>query len=350
MWHHNPAAAAQRSRPRSRRPPAAAGGRRVVDDAGRAGGRGAGHLRRLGGRRPRGPGRRTARRGQLEHRPALRHAGLPRLEPGATGADTAATEPAHIQPQTHRQARPARPGSVEHEAAPGPATVVRARELARHRRPPGRRDGAAAHHRLDRAGVLRMAGLEGADAEGIPWVNRLVDARAPSRSASSTGWPCRCGTRWRAARAGSATTAADPRPAGGRRLGRLPRSRGPGGRPRRDGAPCGRARGRRAGSTGSAPRASGCSPATRCDHKPVDLPDRGHRGHPRGRPAGPGRRPRGRRRHRRHPLHRAVAAGLRARGGDPRGVRRHLRDAGELPDHARRRSTTCPRSSAATSG
>ncbi len=43
----------------------------------------------------------------------------------------------------------------------------------------------------------------------------------------------------------------------------------------------------------------------------------------------------GRRHHRRHPLHRAVAAGLRAAGRHHRGLRRHLRHAGELPRHAR---------------
>ena len=66
----------------------------------------------------------------------------------------------------------------------------------------------------------------------------------------------------------------------------------------------------------------------------VDLPDRRHRRHPRGHPAGPGRRPRGRRRDRGDPQHRPVAARLRARGRDPRGLRRHLRDAGELPADA----------------
>ena len=96
---------------------------------------------------------------------------------------------------------------------------------------------------------------------------------------------------------------------------------------------------------------------------PVDLPHRRHRRHLRGHPAGPGRRPRGRRRHRRHPLHRAVAARLRARGRHPRGVCRHLRHPGELPpdaggprrdlqgarplhpaDQLRARACACPRS------
>ena len=68
----------------------------------------------------------------------------------------------------------------------------------------------------------------------------------------------------------------------------------------------------------------------------LDLPDRRHRRHPRGHPAGPGRRPGRRRRHRRHPLHRAVAARLRARGRHPHRLRRHLRHPGELPAHAGR--------------
>ena len=64
----------------------------------------------------------------------------------------------------------------------------------------------------------------------------------------------------------------------------------------------------------------------------------------------PGRRPRGRRHHRRHPGHRAVPARLRPRGRHHRGLRRHLRHPGELPAHARRagrdageRAGTCAR-------
>ena len=68
----------------------------------------------------------------------------------------------------------------------------------------------------------------------------------------------------------------------------------------------------------------------------VDLPDRGHRRHLRGHPAGPGGRPRGRRRDRGDPLDRPVAARLRARGRHPRGLRRHLRHPGELPADAGR--------------
>ena len=66
----------------------------------------------------------------------------------------------------------------------------------------------------------------------------------------------------------------------------------------------------------------------------VDLPDRRDRRHLRGHPAGPAGRPRGSRRDRRDPVHRPVAARLRARGRHPGGVRRHLRDPGELPADA----------------
>jgi beta-lysine 5,6-aminomutase alpha subunit len=56
-----------------------------------------------------------------------------------------------------------------------PAKVIRARELAAIAGQPVV-EMAAAHTTvsIERA-VLRMAGLEGADAEGIPWVNRLAD-------------------------------------------------------------------------------------------------------------------------------------------------------------------------------
>ena len=57
-----------------------------------------------------------------------------------------------------------------------PATVRRARALARRA---GRPIVALAHAHttvsVERA-VLRMAGVSGADPDGIPWVNRLVDA------------------------------------------------------------------------------------------------------------------------------------------------------------------------------
>ena len=75
----------------------------------------------------------------------------------------------------------------------------------------------------------------------------------------------------------------------------------------------------------------------------VDLPDRRHRRHLRGHPAGAGRRPGGRRRHRGDPVHRPVAARLRAGGRDPGGLRRHLRHPGELPADAGRARRRVPR-------
>ena len=56
-----------------------------------------------------------------------------------------------------------------------PATIRRARSLARKAGAPV--VSIAKRHTtvsVERA-VLRLAGLEGADVEGIPWVNRLVD-------------------------------------------------------------------------------------------------------------------------------------------------------------------------------
>ena len=41
--------------------------------------------------------------------------------------------------------------------------------------------------------MLRLAGLDGADAEGMPWVNRLADAVRES-AGSSTGSRCPPGT------------------------------------------------------------------------------------------------------------------------------------------------------------
>ena len=43
--------------------------------------------------------------------------------------------------------------------------------------------------------VLRLAGLDGADDDGMPWVNQLVDARAGRAAGCSTAWPSRSGTR-----------------------------------------------------------------------------------------------------------------------------------------------------------
>jgi hypothetical protein len=70
----------------------------------------------------------------------------------------------------------------------------------------------------------------------------------------------------------------------------------------------------------------------------VDLPDRGHREHPRGHPAGPGRGAR----HREGTPTSSPSSGrpgsrcstTSPARGRPGGVRRHLRHAGELPAHA----------------
>ena len=90
--------------------------------------------------------------------------------------------------------------------------------------------------------------------------------------------------------------------------------------------------------------------ARRPEAAAVDLPDRGDRRHLRGHPAGAGGRPGRRRRDRGDPLDRTVAAGLRARGRDPGGLRRHVRHAGELPADAGRAGRVVAASSAATSG
>ena len=80
-----------------------------------------------------------------------------------------------------------------------PATVRKARTLARRVGKPIV-DLARQHTTVsvERA-TLRLAGLSGADAEGTPWVNRLLDATAAT-SASSTASRCRSGTRCSAAR------------------------------------------------------------------------------------------------------------------------------------------------------
>jgi MFS family permease len=111
---------------------------------------------------------------------------------------------------------------------------------------------------------------------------------------------------------------------GGRRRGPGPRRGDPGGprRHRRHRRPPGRAGRDDRRHLGSA--------------EAVDLPDRGDRRHLRGHPAGPGGGQGGRRHHRGDPVHRPVPARLRARRGDQGGLRRHLRDQGELPADAGR--------------
>ncbi len=88
-----------------------------------------------------------------------------------------------------------------------PATVARARALAREAGRPIV-DLATRHTTVsvERA-TLRLAGLAGADPEGTPWVNRLADVvradlagATASRTASSTASRCPSGTRCCAAR------------------------------------------------------------------------------------------------------------------------------------------------------
>ena len=81
-----------------------------------------------------------------------------------------------------------------------PGTVREARSLARKAGRPivtmAKRHTTVA---VERA-TLRLAGLQGADAEGTP-VGQPADGRRPRRRrASSTAWRCRSGTRWSAAR------------------------------------------------------------------------------------------------------------------------------------------------------
>ena len=183
--------------------------------------------------------------------------------------------------------------------------------------------------------TLRLAGLAGADPDGIPWVNRLVDAVRDRGRPRARRPHARSGTPCAAARPTTCSTLAQ-KAASGSVTFRLPEGRDadPRARRRRDG------RWRR-GIRDDRPRSAPTRERLVKRHgdpkqQPVDLPHRRHRRHLRGHPAGPGGRPRGRRRHRGHPLHRAVAARLRARGRHPRGLRRHLRHPGELPADAGR--------------
>ena len=211
-----------------------------------------------------------------------------------------------------------------------PATVRRARTLARTAgRPIVRLARTHSTVSVERA-VLRLAGVAGADPDGIPWVNRLVDeVREQAGLEHGVALPV-----WDALRRSGEsdlTRLAQRASSGGLDL-RVPEGRDAE-RARRASTTAVRRgitaidrrraeRERMVAKIGDAPQAA------------VDLPDRRHRRHPRGHPAGAGRGPRGRRRDRRHPLHRAVPAGLRAGGRHPRGVRRHLRHPGELPPDA----------------
>ena len=290
-------------------------------------------------------------------RPAARHGGAgttrrPRRRYGTMAQDLRPARrwtgdpPSDSAPerQNVRERRCVRQRKLDLDPAdrpPGP-------DAGAHRRAADRPAGPHPHDRLGRARRAAPGRRRGADPDGIPWVNRLVDA---VRDAGRARARRRAAGLGRAApRRGRPTCRAGPE--GG--LGRADRSGSPraatpsGRRTRRDDRRS--ARGIRTIDR----RRARARAAGRADRRPaaaaVDLPHRRHRRHLRGHPAGAGRRPRGRRRHRGHPLDRAVAARLRARGRDPRGVRRHVRHPGELPADAGRPRRRLARSSAATSG
>ena len=213
-----------------------------------------------------------------------------------------------------------------------PTAVRRARELAARVGQPIV-DLARAHTTVsvERA-TLRLGGITGADPDGTPWANRLLDVvRADVGLEHGVTLPV-----WDALVRGEAadlTSLAQKAAAGSVRF-RLPegddRARALAAGRAQIGAGLGRVDDRRREREQLVTRVGRPAPQA------LDLPHRGHRRHLRGHPAGPGRRPGGRRRHRGHPLDRPVAAGLRARGTDPGGVRRHLRHPGELPADAGR--------------
>ncbi len=185
--------------------------------------------------------------------------------------------------------------------------------------------------------VARAYGVVGADAEGTPLVNALVDrihrARAKRAAASPTTWagrsaraPARCRRPrrcWRSAR--RPTSARALRGRGARRA----RGRDAGGdRPDRQGPR--RARGQQGGA-----------PDRR---RAAQVRHRRHGQHLRRRRAGQGRR---------RFAGADIVAVIRAtaqslldyvpEGADHRGLRRHVRDAGELQDHPPRRRRGNPR-------
>ncbi len=211
-----------------------------------------------------------------------------------------------------------------------PVTVRKARTLARQAGRPIV-DLAKKHTTVsvERA-TLRLAGLQGADADGIPWVNRLLDAvRGDVGIEHGVALPV-----WDALVRGEAddlAMLAQKASAGSVRF-RLPEGRD---LTRAQSAARRQVGRRHTPDRRPAPRAGPAGQAVgRPRPQAVDLPDRRDRRHLRGHAAGAAGGPRGRRRHRGDPLDRAVAARLRARGADPRGLRRHVRHAGELPADA----------------
>ena len=226
-----------------------------------------------------------------------------------------------------------------------PAVVRRARSLARKAAAPVVKI-ARSHTTVsvERA-TLRLAGLAGADHERVPWVNHLVTAvRDEVGLEHGVTTPV-----YDALLRGEAPDLDDARPEGRERQRLLPPALGARGL----GGPSRRHQGGRRGSAHHRPLARHARPSHQAPRRPedqaVEVRHRRDRQHLRRRAAGEGRRA-GRRRHRRrHPLDRAVAPRLRAARRDHRGLRRHLRDAGELPHHARRARRRAARSSAATS-
>ncbi len=171
--------------------------------------------------------------------------------------------------------------------------------------------------------VARLFGVDGVDELGVPLPNVLVDALGP-RLGEGLALPL-----------AQSCVGLGSLAAAGRRGGR-----------RRRAAGLSPARRRRASwRSGSRPRATGgsCAAAVERDamvggpRRPADalaVRDRRHRRHPRGCPPGAGGGPGRRRRDRRHPLDGPEPARLRPLRRDDGGVRRHVRDAGELPARA----------------
>ena len=290
------------------------------------------------GRRPgrRGPrGRRDhARRQRLHARPrGVRPGAAPRATTASAACSSGGCDGGD-DPAPQGRPRP-RPG----HRAQGPVAGPQGRAADRQDRP-------AAHDRVGRARDAAAGRSRGrrhrGHAVGQP-ARRLRPRRRRPRA------------RRRAARLGRRTPRRGRRPAGARREGvrRLGPVPAPGGRRRQArhhrGPPPGR---RRDQAHRRAPQ--GARATDRADRRrageALDLPDRGDRRHLRGHPAGAGCGPRGRRRDRGDPVDRAEPARLRARGCDPRGLRRHLRHAGELPADAGGARRDVSRSSVATSG
>ena len=284
-----------------------------------------------------GAGRRRdhARRQRLHARPRG-------VRPGAAARQRRRARPVRAETVMATSTRPRR-GALDLD----PATVRKARGAGPQGRPADRQDRPAAHHRVRRARDAAAGRPRGRRRRGHAVGQPPRRLRPRRRRARARRRAARSGTPYAAARA--PTCASSPR--------RRP--------PARSGSGCPRARtptrattaarrqvGRRHQADRRAPQ--GARAADRQDRRrpgqAVDLPDRRHRRHLRGHPAGAGRRPRGRRHHRGDPLDRAEPARLRARGRDPRGLRRHLRHAGELPADAGGPRRDVARSSAATCG